>query len=180
EGSLVKAEGTLAPVTVLANQPGRLVIADAVAGDRTTSGSGPLAEVVFRRKSSAPSPVVKVEAAQVSDGNFGMNRANAGELAAEETAPTFVNALGQNFPNPFNPATQIGFSLAEEGRVRLVVYNLLGQVVRDLVDEYRTAGSHTVTWDGKDAAGRTVASGIYLYRIEASRFSAVRRMVLMK
>lgn len=180
EGSLIKAEGTLAPVTVIANEPGRLVIADAVAGNRTASGSGPLAEVVFQRKGSVLNPVVKVEAAQVSDGDFGMNRANAGDLAAGETAVKFVNSLGQNFPNPFNPATQIGFSLAEEGRVRLMVYNVLGQVVRELVNEYRTAGSHTVTWDGKDAAGRSVASGVYLYRIEANQFSAVRRMVLMK
>ncbi|OGG48994.1 MAG: hypothetical protein A3F84_14250 [Candidatus Handelsmanbacteria bacterium RIFCSPLOWO2_12_FULL_64_10] len=179
EGSLVKAEGTLAPVTVVSNEPGRLVIADAVTGNRTASGSGPLAEVVFQRKGVVLSPMIKVEAAQVSDGNFGMNRTN-GALAAEETAPTAVYALSQNFPNPFNPATQIGFSLAEEGRIRLVVYNLLGQVVRDLVDDYRTSGSHTVTWDGKDAAGRIVASGIYLYRIEANRFSAVRRMVVVK
>ncbi|MBI2950810.1 hypothetical protein HYY27_01880, partial [bacterium] len=54
------------------------------------------------------------------------------------------------------------------------------QVVRDLVDEYRTAGSHAIVWDGKDSSGRSVASGIYIYRIEANRFSAVRRMVLVK
>jgi hypothetical protein len=180
EGTLLKNDATsTASVTVVSNEPGRLVIADAVAGNRTASGSGSLAEVVFQRKASAFNPVVKVEAAQVSDGNFGMNRAN-GALAADEAPAKFVNTLGQNFPNPFNPATQIGYSLAEDGRDRLVVYNLLGQVVRDLVNEYRTAGSHTVTWDGKDAAGRSVASGIYIYRVETNQFSAVRRMVLMK
>lgn len=180
QNSLLKADGALAPVTVVSNEAGRLIISDAIARNRTASGSGPLAEVVFLRKGGALNPIVKVEAAQVSDGSFGMNRANAGELAAEEAPTKLVNALGQNFPNPFNPTTQIGFGLAEPGRVRLVVYNLLGQVVRDLVDEYRMAGAHAVTWDGKDAQGRQVASGIYLYRIEANKFSAVRRMVLMK
>ena len=89
-------------------------------------------------------------------------------------------ALNQNMPNPFNPATVIGYQLQEAGRVRLAIYNLLGQEVRVLVDEQKEAGSFTATWDGADELGRRVASGVYLYRIQAGDFSASRRMLLLK
>ena len=88
--------------------------------------------------------------------------------------------LNQNMPNPFNPSTMIGYRLLEGGHVRLVVYNLLGQEVRVLVDEKQDAGSLTAVWDGMDAAGRQVASGVYLYRMQAGEFKAVRRMLLLK
>ena len=83
-------------------------------------------------------------------------------------------------PNPFNPATVIGYQLPEAGRVRLAIYTLLGQEVRVLVDEQMEAGSFTATWDGTDELSRRVASGIYLYRIQAGDFSASRRMLLLK
>lgn len=89
-------------------------------------------------------------------------------------------SLGQNTPNPFNPETRIAYTLPDAEQVRLTVYNLLGQVVRRLADQAQTAGRHEVRWDGRDEAGRVVASGVYLYRIEARGFSAVRRMVLLK
>ena len=82
--------------------------------------------------------------------------------------------------NPFNPATVIGYQLPEAGRVRLAIYNLLGQEVRVLVDERMEAGSFGATWDGTDALGRRVASGVYLYRIQVGDFSAFRRMLLLK
>ncbi|MDE3260159.1 MAG: T9SS type A sorting domain-containing protein [Gemmatimonadota bacterium] len=83
-------------------------------------------------------------------------------------------------PNPFNPSTVIGYQLPEAGDVRLAIYSVLGQEVRVLVNEGMEAGSFTVTWDGTDAPGRRVASGVYLYRIQAGGFSAVKRMVLLK
>ena len=88
--------------------------------------------------------------------------------------------MDQNMPNPFNPSTVIGYQLPEAGLVRLAVYNLLGQEVRVLVNESKDAGSFTATWDGTDELGRRVASGIYLYRIQAGDFSASRRMLLLK
>ena len=88
--------------------------------------------------------------------------------------------LNQNMPNPFNPSTAIGYQLPEAGQVRLAIYNLLGQEVRELVNERRDAGSFSATWDGTDALGRRVASGIYLYRIQAGSFTATRRMLLLK
>jgi len=88
--------------------------------------------------------------------------------------------LSQNHPNPFNSETTIRYDVAKSGIVRLFVYALSGQLVRTLVDEDCPIGSHPVVWDGTDAAGRLVASGVYLCRIEAGNYSAVRKMLLVR
>ena len=88
--------------------------------------------------------------------------------------------LRPNYPNPFNPTTEIRFDLSRPGPVRLAVYDLLGREVRTLVDGFRAAGAHAVVWDGRSDAGETVASGVYLYRMEAGGFTESRMMVLMK
>ncbi len=80
--------------------------------------------------------------------------------------PTEVH-LGPNYPNPFNPHTSIPFTLAAAGAVRLQVYDLRGRLVRTLWDGPLAAGAHRLDWDGRNAAGRPVASGVYLYRLEA-------------
>jgi hypothetical protein len=95
-------------------------------------------------------------------------------------------ALGQNYPNPFNPSTRISFSLPLAGAVTLKVFNLLGQELTTLVNSPMTAGIHETLWDGRDAAGRVLASGVYFYRIEVkgpdggAAYSAMRKMVLLK
>jgi len=89
-------------------------------------------------------------------------------------------ALEQNYPNPFNPATTIKFQMPAAESVRLVVYNILGQKVRILVDERLEAGYHQVHWDGLSDQGQQLASGIYIYRIEAGNFTVVRKMTLLK
>ena len=88
--------------------------------------------------------------------------------------------LHQNSPNPFNPTTEIRFDLASPQRVRLSIFNILGQEIIRLADREYPAGSHTVTWEGTDDQGHPAASGIYFYRIEAGSFTASRKMVLMK
>ena len=88
--------------------------------------------------------------------------------------------LNPNTPNPFNPSTAIGYQLPEAGKVRLAIYNLLGQEVRLLVNERKDAGAFKVSWDGTDALGRRVASAVYLYRTQAADFSASKRMLLLK
>lgn len=89
-------------------------------------------------------------------------------------------ALSQNRPNPFNPTTTITFALPKESEVTLEVFNLLGQKVIDLVDEHLSAGTKSVEWDGRDALGREVPSGIYFYRMRAESFAETKKMVLMK
>ena len=84
-------------------------------------------------------------------------------------------SLSQNYPNPFNPNTEIKYSIPESGMVTLKVYNLLGQVVVTLVNKEQKAGSYTVNYD---ASG--LASGVYLYRIQAGSFALTKKMILLK
>lgn len=89
--------------------------------------------------------------------------------------------LEQCQPNPFNPRTTIKYSLAQQGRVTLLVHDISGHTVRVLVDgEMIGSGRHEVIWDGLDSAGGQVASGVYFYRIEALGVSETKRMTLMK
>jgi hypothetical protein len=89
-------------------------------------------------------------------------------------------ALGQNYPNPYNPLTQISFQLSQAGVVSLRIYNVQGQLVRTLVNEYKSAGTYSISWNGKNDLGMEVSSGIYFYRIQAGNFTETKRMVLIK
>jgi len=86
-----------------------------------------------------------------------------------------VYALHQNYPNPFNPRTEITFDLLESGKVILIVYNVLGQVMEVLIDSQMEAGSHAVRWNGEDAS-----SGVYFYRLETEGLTATKKMVLLR
>ncbi len=88
--------------------------------------------------------------------------------------------LGQNYPNPFNPDTRIDYTLASADYVTLEIINMNGQVVRTLVDEMQSAGNHTVTWDATDDGGKRVASGVYLYRLQAGDQVDSKKMTLLK
>lgn len=90
-------------------------------------------------------------------------------------------SLSQNYPNPFNPETAIKYQISRSAEVTLRIYNLLGQEVRTLVNKQQAAGAYTVQWDGKDNAGRQVASGIYIYRLKAGNdFKTSKRMLLLR
>lgn len=102
------------------------------------------------------------------------------EASKERTVP-YGYVLSQNVPNPFNAQTTIPYALPKAGSVHLVVYDATGQRVRTLVDGHQQAGSYAVVWDGKDGAGRDVASGVYLVRLEVGAQSVrARRMVLIR
>jgi hypothetical protein len=88
--------------------------------------------------------------------------------------------LEQNYPNPFNPETEITYYLPEQQRTLLVVYNLIGQEVRTLVDRNQVRGSYTVSWDGTDSFGRPVPSGVYIYRLQAGSYIESKKMMLVK
>ncbi len=89
-------------------------------------------------------------------------------------------SIDQNNPNPFNPTTSISFALPTAAKTKIEVFNILGQKVRTLVDEYLTAGNKRVEWDGTDERGSAVASGIYLYKMTANDFTETKKMLLMK
>jgi len=89
-------------------------------------------------------------------------------------------ALNQNYPNPFNPSTTIEFALPQRETVRLDVFDILGRQVSTLVNAEMSAGTWRVVWNGKDANGSPVATGMYIYRIQAGSFSMVKKMLMIK
>ncbi len=88
--------------------------------------------------------------------------------------------LFQNYPNPFNPVTSISYTLPEFVKIRLSIYNTLGQKVTDLVHQSQKAGRYTVLWNGKNNQGNTVSSGVYLYRLTAGNKVLQNKMLLLK
>jgi len=96
------------------------------------------------------------------------------------TTARFSNQLAQNYPNPFNPQTTLAFSIKDVGKVSLVIYDVAGRRVRELVDEHRAPGIYKVVWDGRDSKGGLVASGVYFYKLVAGSFADTKKMVLLK
>ncbi|MCB5271444.1 MAG: C25 family cysteine peptidase [Candidatus Cloacimonetes bacterium] len=107
--------------------------------------------------------------------------ASSGHVAnADAQMVPAVDLLKQNYPNPFNPNTNIAFELAKAGAIRIDIYNAKGQKVRELLADKLAGGRHTVLWDGTDDNGRSLASGIYLYRVQSVEGSQTRKMLLLK
>ena len=98
----------------------------------------------------------------------------------ESESPLKAFALEQNFPNPFNPTTTIVYELPRQSNVTLTVYDVTGRRVRELLSGIQPAGRHAAVWNGTDAAGRPVATGVYFYRLVASDFDRTRKMLLLK
>ena len=85
-----------------------------------------------------------------------------------------------NYPNPFNPETTISYTVKENSNVKIDIYNMKGQLIRSLVNSEKAAGNHSVVWNGQDDNGRTVASGVYYYKMYAGKYSSTKKMILMK
>ena len=85
-----------------------------------------------------------------------------------------------NFPNPFNPSTTIQFTMPKSGTVSMTIYSSTGQKVREIVSGFRSVGTQTVSWDGKDDAGMSVSSGLYFARLVSNNHTATARMLLLK
>jgi len=88
--------------------------------------------------------------------------------------------LDQNYPNPFNPTTNLSYELSAASYVTITVYDLLGNVVRNLVNEYQSSGIKSVQWDATNEQGQSVAAGVYLYRFESGSFTNTKKMILLK
>ncbi len=101
-------------------------------------------------------------------------------VANDDPVAVLVTSLKGCYPNPFNPTTTISFSIKEKAPVELVIYNILGQKVRTLVNQPLEPGEHSIVWNGTDNKGRSVASGIYFYRMKAGNYSETKKMVLKK
>lgn len=110
-----------------------------------------------------------------------VNFSKWGEAIAEsgDVLPDAFELI-QNYPNPFNPSTTIRYQLPSAEKVRIIIYDLTGGKVRELVNEHKEAGSYTARWDGKNQSGGQVASGLYVYQIQAGKFTQSRKMLFMK
>ena len=89
-------------------------------------------------------------------------------------------ALEQNFPNPFNPSTTIGYELPEDGLVNITIYNITGRHISTLVNSYQNAGYKSTQWNATNDSGEPVGAGLYLYRIEADNYAQTKKMILLK
>jgi len=107
------------------------------------------------------------------------------DIATAITRETIVDlpiapALFQSHPNPFNPTTTIEYQLHAYGPIHLAIYDVLGQKVRTLINAERAAGRHSIQWDGRDDAGLSAASGVYLYRLRAGTFQETHQLTLLR
>lgn len=102
-------------------------------------------------------------------------------LSDENHIPNIVkNSLNGNYPNPFNPTTNISFSISNDSPVRLDIYNVKGQLINTLVNQELRKGNHTIQWDGKDKNNKPVSSGVYFSRIKTNDFTESKKMLLLK
>ncbi|MCD4818067.1 MAG: carboxypeptidase regulatory-like domain-containing protein [Candidatus Cloacimonetes bacterium] len=92
----------------------------------------------------------------------------------------FITSLKNNYPNPFNPETEISFSLADQGKVKISIYNIKGQKIKTLIYESLPIGEHSIVWNGKDSKENPVSSGVYFYRMKTSQYQKINKMLLLK
>ena len=104
-----------------------------------------------------------------------------GVVGVEERVPVpDCLVLMQNWPNPFNPITNIAFGINKQAYVSLRIYDAAGRLVTTLIDESRPAGWYDEAWDGRDNAGRPVSSGVYFCRLSAGVLEKSRKMILLR
>ncbi len=179
-GNLLSSSTEQKPLSMRTNRtPGRLEIGAVKFDGKGAGGEGDLLDLVFRAGVTPSASDFQVEESVLVGLDGAVEPLAHVEIGDLRPLPD-AYGLDRNAPNPFNPSTIIGYRLPEAGRVRLVIYSVLGQEVRVLVNEKMEAGFFATTWDGTDELGRRVASGVYLYRIQAGNFSATQRMLLLK
>ncbi|MDD2331703.1 MAG: T9SS type A sorting domain-containing protein, partial [Candidatus Cloacimonetes bacterium] len=105
-----------------------------------------------------------------------------GQPGTEPEVPEIPMAtkLLNAYPNPFNPQTNIRYSLKDAGQVQIEIFNLKGQKIRSFSNNHATAGFYSQMWDGKDTQGQVVGSGIYFYRMTSGKYSSTKKVMMMK
>lgn len=164
---------------LISETPGALLLAIGSSGGDPRDAVGPLARLRFRPKEQPGGVTLRLETGLFMGGEGDLLSVRLPESLRLETPPQAFRLM-QNVPNPFNPNTTIAFELPQDADVIVMVYNLVGQPVRTLVREHRSAGRYQVDWDGRDDLGRDVSSGVYFCRFQAGEFGATRRMLLVR
>ncbi len=162
---------------------GTVAFTNTVYGTAAFAGDGILAEISFtaNRDGEFLADMVDITEATFVNSNFtGESVIKDNSTGTDTNAAPALFSLKQNFPNPFNPSTMIGFSVPTSGLVTVKVYDILGRSVKTLVNANMTSGNYSVVWDATDDNGKRVSTGVYLYKITAGSFSATKRMLLMK
>lgn len=179
---LLKSTGGETPLfSSIANGSGQVSIANAVVNGSEITGGGDIVRLTFRvLQEFEENARFEIAEGLVFDPQQLSNPAVVAGVLDVQTTPTEF-ALLQNFPNPFNPETTIGYELAESADVTLQIYNVVGQVVRTLIAaESQAAGRYQIRWNGMDDRGVPVSSGVYFYQISAGEFQTVRKLMLLK
>jgi hypothetical protein len=157
----------------------------AITGDGTYSfglKNSSSTEVQYSSKEGSTKPELVIQfglgaAPKAPDMASGNDETTGSRPERLELSPNYPNPFGRL---PFNVQTVIDYALPEAARVRLVIYNVLGQQVRKLVDEIQASGYKRVIWDGKNAYGHEAGSGVYLYQLEVGRQTLMRKLVLQR
>jgi hypothetical protein len=149
-------------------------------GNTAIGGSGQIASISFRllQPKDLSLGFRQIEMRDGENNKLSVQGWNTGYTAVLQVPKSY--GLSQNYPNPYNLQTQIAYQLPQPGKVLLKIYNIRGELVRTLVNEYKPAGYHSVTWDGRNGDGVAVSSGIYFYKLSSGSFSATRKMVMLK
>ena len=179
---LLKTTGGETPLfSELPGDAGQVSIANAVVNASEISGGGDIVRLTFRvLQEFEENARFEIAEGLVFDPQQLSNPAVVAGVLDVQTTPIEF-ALLQNFPNPFNPETTIGYELAESADVTLQIYNVVGQVVRTLIAaESQSAGRYQMRWNGMDDRGVPVSSGVYFYQISAGEFQTVRKLMLLK
>ena len=178
-GNLLESQGGKAPLfATLKTTPGEIVLGNGIVEGKPVAGQGLLAELNFRLIGSANDAYFRLREAYIA--HSGNDVRQVKQVRSIQLRPQ-TYFLGANFPNPFNPSTSIEYALPKSGPVELNIFDILGRRVKTLLHETQhPVGFYTLTWDGRDQAGRLGGSGVYFYRLETTNFTQTRKMLLIK
>jgi len=111
--------------------------------------------------------------------NFDIFRISGVLSSFKQKIPMEYN-LYNNHPNPFNAVSTINYNLPDDIMVNIIIYDVLGRFVKEMVNNYQSAGYKSIVWDGTNDKGAPVSAGVYFYSIQAGRFMQTKKMVLLK
>jgi hypothetical protein len=177
-GSLFAGQGDLFFGTVPATAGTADICVAALGVDTPLRASGEIARLAVNRTGDSPASV-KIKAVDLRNMDNERTEIVSGDEYETPFVPT-TTALMQNFPNPFNPTTTLTFDVAQSGNVTIQIYDVSGRLVATVLNAWKAIGRHQVEWNGKDASGSSMPSGIYFYRMKTAGYEATRKMILLR